>query len=102
VVVGQPAARGLGDGFVKLDGDFDLVSASGLDEPLAYSPLVLDEKHAAIYSEWTGDRSRWFCALQTDSGPPTARSIQRRPPARLQSPSAPILGPPSPRVLRAR
>lgn len=34
-------------------------------------------------------------------GPPTARSIQRRPPARLRSPSVTILGPTNRCVLRA-
>jgi hypothetical protein len=47
----------------------------------------------------TGDVGAARSRLPRD--PPTARSIQRRPPARLRPPSVWILGPPTPRVLKA-
>ena len=67
----------------------------------AVRPAMRVRAPGGVGSDWTGDRSRWYCAPRLTRGPPTARSIQRRPPARLRSPCMSTLGPTSRGVLRA-
>jgi hypothetical protein len=43
--------------------------ASDLPAVAARQTLATSDEHLPQTQGWTGDRSRWCCALQTDSGP---------------------------------
>jgi hypothetical protein len=82
-----------------------------LHEPLAHPPLVLRHRFVrpamavrtpgGVQSDWTGDRSRWCCALQTDSGPTYDALDPAAPPGTAPVTQWSILGPTNRCVLRA-